>query len=67
MGNRQRKNMKTDGHTHTHYCPHGSGEETAKYIERAIELGFEIYVLTEHPPEQWCNGRVAIMKEGDTI
>lgn len=42
--------MKIDGHTHTHYCPHSSGKETAKYIERAIELGFDIYVLTEHPP-----------------
>ncbi|SFJ69564.1 histidinol-phosphatase HisJ [Thermoflavimicrobium dichotomicum] len=42
--------MKIDGHTHTHYCPHGSGEETAKYIEKAIELDFDVYVLTEHPP-----------------
>ncbi|MXQ54960.1 histidinol-phosphatase HisJ [Shimazuella alba] len=42
--------MKVDGHTHTHYCPHGSGEETAKFIEKAIELGFDRYVLTEHAP-----------------
>jgi histidinol-phosphatase (PHP family) len=42
--------MKIDGHTHTHFCPHGSGEETAKFIEKAIELGFDRYVLTEHAP-----------------
>jgi histidinol-phosphatase (PHP family) len=42
--------MKVDGHTHTHFCPHGSGEETAKFIEKAIELGFDRYVLTEHAP-----------------
>lgn len=42
--------MKVDGHTHTHFCPHGSGEETAKFIEKAIALGFDRYVLTEHAP-----------------
>jgi histidinol-phosphatase (PHP family) len=42
--------MKVDGHTHTHFYPHGSGEEKAKFIEKAIELGFERYVLTEHAP-----------------
>lgn len=49
--------MKIDGHTHTHYCPHGSGEETAKYIEQAIELGFDLYVFTEHQPlpASFCN------------
>jgi histidinol-phosphatase (PHP family) len=47
---REAENMKIDGHTHTHYCPHGSGEETEKFIERAIGLGFDVYVLTEHPP-----------------
>jgi histidinol-phosphatase (PHP family) len=39
-----------DGHTHTHYCRHGSGEPTAAYIERAIALGFDTYTVSEHPP-----------------
>lgn len=42
--------MKVDGHTHTHFCPHGSGEDTELFILRAIELGFEQYSLTEHSP-----------------
>jgi histidinol-phosphatase (PHP family) len=41
---------KRDGHTHTEFCPHGSREATELFIHRAIELGFEIYSLTEHPP-----------------
>lgn len=42
--------MKKDGHTHTHFCPHGSGEDTEKFILKAIELNFDSYALTEHPP-----------------
>jgi histidinol-phosphatase (PHP family) len=42
--------MKIDGHTHTAYCFHGSREATEEFILRAIELGFESYSLTEHPP-----------------
>jgi len=41
---------KRDGHTHTEFCPHGSREATELFIQRAIELGFETYSLTEHPP-----------------
>lgn len=41
---------KIDGHTHTELCPHGSGEKTAAMIERAIELGFDKYCITEHAP-----------------
>ena len=41
---------KRDGHTHTEFCPHGSRESTELFIHRAIELGFETYSLTEHPP-----------------
>ncbi|MFN8007865.1 MAG: histidinol-phosphatase HisJ [Terriglobia bacterium] len=41
---------KRDGHTHTEFCPHGSREETVLFIQKAIELGFESYSLTEHPP-----------------
>lgn len=42
--------MKIDGHTHTELCPHGSGEPTEKMIQRAIQLGFTEYHLTEHAP-----------------
>src|SRR6266542_3036119 len=41
---------RRDGHTHTEVCPHGSKEPTEQFIKRAIELGFETYSLTEHPP-----------------
>jgi len=41
---------RRDGHTHTEVCPHGSREPTEQFIERAVELGFESYSLTEHPP-----------------
>lgn len=41
---------RRDGHTHTQFCPHGSQEATELFIARAIELGFETYSLTEHPP-----------------
>lgn len=41
---------KIDGHTHTHYCPHGNGDHVEKMIQRAIALGFDEYHITEHPP-----------------
>ncbi|WML48342.1 histidinol-phosphatase HisJ [Neobacillus sp. PS3-34] len=42
--------MKSDGHTHTEYCFHGSREATEEFVIRAIELGFDSYSFTEHPP-----------------
>lgn len=42
--------MKRDGHTHSYFCLHGSGEETEKFVIRAIELGFVSYSITEHLP-----------------
>ncbi|WP_087974927.1 histidinol-phosphatase HisJ [Oceanobacillus rekensis] len=42
--------MKRDGHTHTEFCPHGSGEEVELFILKAIELGFTDYSITEHTP-----------------
>lgn len=42
--------IKKDGHTHTQFSHHGSLEDVAVYIERAIALGFEEYVVTEHAP-----------------
>lgn len=44
------KNMKWDGHTHTELCRHGSGDSTAKMVERAIQQGFTVYSITEHAP-----------------
>lgn len=41
---------RRDGHTHTQFCPHGSHEPTERFIDRAIELGFTSYSLTEHAP-----------------
>ncbi|WP_179194740.1 histidinol-phosphatase HisJ [Bacillus sp. EAC] len=42
--------MKIDGHTHTQYCPHGSGDHVEQMIEKAIEFGFDEYHITEHSP-----------------
>lgn len=42
--------LKWDGHTHTRFCYHGSDAASELYIDRAIELGFERYTLSEHPP-----------------
>lgn len=42
--------LKWDGHTHTKFCYHGSPAESDEYLDRAIELGFDRYTLSEHPP-----------------
>lgn len=42
--------IKWDGHTHTRHCYHGSSEAQELYIDRAIELGFDRYTISEHPP-----------------
>lgn len=42
--------IKKDGHTHTEFCPHGSGDDAEKMILRAIGLGFTEYSITEHTP-----------------
>lgn len=42
--------MKRDGHTHTQFCMHASGEPTEEYLIRAIQLGFDTYSVTEHLP-----------------
>ncbi|KGL46713.1 histidinol-phosphatase [Listeria sp. SHR_NRA_18] len=41
---------KWDGHTHTEFCPHGTGDTVEAMIEKAIGLGFTDYSITEHPP-----------------
>jgi histidinol-phosphatase (PHP family) len=47
--------IKWDGHTHTLFCYHGSDAQLTEYIDRAIDLGFTRYSVTEHPPlpEGW--------------
>lgn len=42
--------MKWDGHTHSEFCRHGSGQKTADMVQRALELGFQRYSITEHAP-----------------
>lgn len=42
--------LKWDGHTHTRFCYHGNSAEQPLYLDRAIELGFERYTISEHPP-----------------
>lgn len=42
--------MKRDGHTHTQFCRHGSGEDAELFVQEAIRLGIEVYSFTEHAP-----------------
>lgn len=42
--------VKKDGHTHTQFCPHGSGDDAQRMIEKAIRMGFDEYSITEHAP-----------------
>ena len=39
-----------DGHTHSHFCPHGSREPLQGYLDRAVELGLRRLAVTEHIP-----------------
>ncbi|TDL35463.1 histidinol-phosphatase HisJ [Jeotgalibacillus sp. S-D1] len=39
-----------DGHIHSPYCPHGSKDSFTRYIERAIELGYDEISFMEHAP-----------------
>ncbi|WP_445489446.1 histidinol-phosphatase HisJ [Niallia sp. 03133] len=42
--------LKKDGHIHTSFCPHGTKDVLADYIEKAISLGFKEITFTEHAP-----------------
>ncbi len=42
--------MKKEGHSHTEFCPHGSGEDTELFILEAIKQNFDEYSITEHAP-----------------
>jgi len=39
-----------DGHVHSGFCPHGSGEPTRAHIERACDLGLRRITIIEHYP-----------------
>ncbi len=39
-----------NGHSHTEFCPHGSGEDTEDFVRNAIKAGFKTYSITEHFP-----------------
>ncbi|PYI50588.1 histidinol-phosphatase HisJ [Paenibacillus flagellatus] len=49
--------IKWDGHSHTKFCKHGHPDELDRYLDRAVELGFERYSVTEHPPlpDRWID------------
>ncbi len=42
--------LKREGHSHTEFCPHGSGDDVELMIQKAIKLGFKEYSITEHAP-----------------
>lgn len=42
--------IKKEGHSHTEFCPHGSGDDVELMIQKAIQLGFKKYCITEHAP-----------------
>lgn len=42
--------IKKEGHSHTEFCPHGSGDDVEAMIQKAIKLGFDSYSITEHAP-----------------
>lgn len=41
---------RKDGHVHTPFCPHGSSDSFASYVEQAIRNGFTSISFTEHAP-----------------
>lgn len=41
---------KIDGHIHTPFCPHGTGDLLEEYVEKAIEEHFQEITFTEHAP-----------------
>jgi histidinol-phosphatase (PHP family) len=49
--------VKWDGHTHSKFCYHGHPAEQTLYLDKAVELGFERYTISEHPPlpERWVD------------
>ncbi|MFD1030378.1 histidinol-phosphatase HisJ [Metaplanococcus flavidus] len=42
--------MKRDAHIHSPYCPHGTKDSLAAYVEKAIKSGFKDISFTEHAP-----------------
>ncbi|MFS0780546.1 histidinol-phosphatase HisJ [Bacillus sp. 1P06AnD] len=42
--------LKADSHVHSPYCPHGTPDPFAAYLEQAISYGLEEITFTEHAP-----------------
>lgn len=42
--------IKHDRHIHTPFCPHGSKDTLAEYVEQALDLGLSVISFTEHAP-----------------
>ncbi|RLQ91864.1 histidinol-phosphatase HisJ [Planomicrobium sp. Y74] len=42
--------MKRDAHIHSPYCPHGTKDTLAAYVEKALISGFTDISFTEHAP-----------------
>lgn len=57
--------LKWDGHTHTKFCYHGTADEEETYLDRAIDLGFKRYTISEHPPlpARWIPSDDKLMAE----
>ena len=53
---------KTIFHIHGHRCKHASDEREIEYVKKAIELGAETIVFTDHAPfpENPFNYRMAL-------
>ncbi|MGL4346017.1 MAG: histidinol-phosphatase HisJ [Cellulosilyticaceae bacterium] len=46
----EREKIVRDGHIHTPFCPHGTGDALHQYVERGLEIGLEVMSFTEHMP-----------------
>ena len=42
--------INIDGHVHSPYCPHGTGEAMEEYVKEAEKKGIDVLVFTEHAP-----------------
>lgn len=42
--------MRIDGHTHTQYCLHGTGDSAEEMVKLAMSYGVKRYTFTEHVP-----------------
>jgi histidinol-phosphatase (PHP family) len=55
--------MRVDLHNHTTLCNHAEGS-MEQYIQKAIELGIDIYGFSEHAPmKNFCDGYRLILEK----